>query len=224
MFITIRKNQIPVVCSFVNQLVSFINPETRNQTVKFHDREMKLTKLFQFPYMVHIESFLKLDECHHLIRIAEPNFKRSTTLTKDNKTMIVPGRTSSSALLGRGSDDVLKKVEYLASSLSGYPISHIENIQVVKYEPGQRYNQHYDIQKGVVDRDVTIFIYLNDVQEGGETWFPRLNYKVKPKQGNALLWYNVNDFNQVEILSEHSGTPAKETKYGCNVWIRSKPL
>lgn len=42
---------------------------------------------------------------------------------------------------------------------------------------------------------LTRFLYLSDVDEGGETSFPHLNIAVKPKKGRALLWPSVLDQN-----------------------------
>jgi len=37
-------------------------------------------------------------------------------------------------------------------------------------------------------RQLSIIIYLNDVEEGGETVFPALDLKVKPKKGRILMF------------------------------------
>jgi hypothetical protein len=57
-------------------------------------------------------------------------------------------------------------------------------------------NNGYDQFKPHVDvgnynsarRFLVCFLYLNDVARGGETDFPRLNYKVEPKCGTILLF------------------------------------
>ena len=40
-------------------------------------------------------------------------------------------------------------------------------------------------------RTWTTMIYLNDVKEGGETYFKHLKLKVKPKEGMLLAWNNL---------------------------------
>ena len=64
---------------------------------------------------------------------------------------------------------------------------------MLKYETGQKYNVHHDYGKEDVGlacgpRILTFFLYLSDVEEGGETAFPSLGIAVKPKKGKALLW------------------------------------
>ena len=75
-----------------------------------------------------------------------------------------------------------------------------ESFQVLKYEIGQRYGVHHDY--GNEDRKLacgprilTFFLYLSDVEEGGETAFPNLGLSVTPKKGKALLWPSTLDQN-----------------------------
>ena len=52
---------------------------------------------------------------------------------------------------------------------------------------------------------MTLFLYLNDVEEGGETRFTRLNLDIKPRRGRAVLWPNVlnEDPNVKDFRTEH---------------------
>ena len=53
------------------------------------------------------------------------------------------------------------------------PIEHGEGLQILQYTPGQQYKAHHDFFK-IADnnRISTLVMYLNDVEEGGETYFP----------------------------------------------------
>jgi len=66
------------------------------------------------------------------------------------------------------------------------------------------------------------FLYLNDVEEGGETAFPKLGpLAVKPKVGRAILWPSVSNKSPLEIdpRTYHEARPViKGTKYSANVW------
>jgi prolyl 4-hydroxylase len=71
-------------------------------------------------------------------------------------------------------------------------------------------------------RILTFFLYLSDVEEGGETAFPLLNLAVKPKKGKALLWPSVKDDDLVqhEPLALHEARAViKGKKYAANSWI-----
>jgi hypothetical protein len=69
-------------------------------------------------------------------------------------------------------------------------------------------------------------LYLNDVEEGGETEFPRLGLRVRPKTGRAVLWPSVLDShpNHWDQRSDHQALPVvKGIKYGANAWVSLGP-
>jgi prolyl 4-hydroxylase len=73
-------------------------------------------------------------------------------------------------------------------------------------------------------RILTFFLYLSDVEEGGETHFPRLGIKVKPRKGSAILWPSVydHDYLQQDPRTHHEALPViKGIKYAANSWIHS---
>lgn len=70
-------------------------------------------------------------------------------------------------------------------------------------------------------RILTAFLYLNDVEEGGETHFPDLDLTVAPKQGRVLLWPSVRNENPrlKDYRTDHTALPVKKgIKYGANAW------
>jgi len=77
----------------------------------------------------------------------------------------------------------------VATNLTGLPERNYEYIQVVRYTPGQHYNQHMDTSDSFGrsshgHRIYTLLVYLTDVEEGGETHFPFIGegITVAPKQ------------------------------------------
>jgi prolyl 4-hydroxylase len=93
--------------------------------------------------------------------------------------------------------------------------------------PGQLYTTHHD--HAAVDstrpagaRALTFFLYLSDVEEGGETDFPSLNIRVTPSKGKALLWPNTldHDTQEMDPRTFHQALPVKKgVKYAANAWI-----
>ena len=178
----------------------------------------------------YIEDLLLPEECSHLINIAKDKLSRSKVVnTKDDH--YDESRTSYSYYFDVAHDDIIKTIEKRISLLILKPLETIEALQVVRYEDGQEFKEHYDwFQDEYRDkinnqRQYTFFVYLNNVENGGETLFPKLNLSFKPKAGNALFWENCYSFNDCYDEALHQGkSPKGETKYGLNIWINYNNL
>ena len=108
-----------------------------------------------------------------------------------------------------------------------------ERMQLVHYAEGEQYNAHHDFSfpafgnRHQPSRFATLLLYLNDVEEGGETIFPRAinseshdGISVKPKAGTAIFFYNVLPDGNLDDLSQHQSAPVRSgEKYLANLWI-----
>ena len=64
-------------------------------------------------------------------------------------------------------------------------------------------------------------IYLNDVEEGGETFFPFLSIAFYPKKGQALIWNNLSFDGMPNKQTLHQGKPVlKGSKAIITKWFR----
>ena len=185
-------------------------------------------KIYEF------ENLLSVDECNTIIDMAEPNIQKSTVMSENPNH---PGRTSSHVFL-KANNDLLQKIDNIVYSYLQIPVEHYEELQVVNYKSTQKYDAHYDacdpseeICKNDTERlgslrYATFIIYLNDNFTGGETEFPKHNFKAKPKIGKAVLFFNLNDDNtNRRDNSFHGGLPPiVGEKWMCNKWIRLKPI
>lgn len=139
------------------------------------------------PWVVIVDDFLSEEECDTLIRLgADRGYERSMDVGQKKfdgtyESHLSQGRTSANAwCLEKCYEDevtqgVLRKIE----NLTAIPDSHSEYLQLLKYEETQFYEQHHDYIEYHLDRAqgvriVTVFLYLNDVEEGGGTRFPKL--------------------------------------------------
>lgn len=95
-------------------------------------------------------------------------------------------------------------------------INHIIylSFQILQYDIGQKYNPHHDASERQYilpcgPRILTFFLYLSDVEEGGETAFPGLGISVKPKKGKALLWPSILSDNpsRIDHRTTHEARP-----------------
>jgi len=90
-----------------------------------------------------------------------------------------------------------KKVKSVHKNFSYYPVPcgigtkcWREGIQVLEYEPGQRYRYHHDAatDKNLAEyeRKISVILYLNEGFEGGGTEF--IHTALKPKPGYAIIF------------------------------------
>lgn len=128
------------------------------------------------------------------------------------------------------------KLSRFAASVTGLPASHQEDLQVVRYDVGGRFDDHYDVctshdpdhcmkmNNGAGERRVTMLVYLNDEYQGGETVFPLVQYAVKPKRGKAVLFWNTDLTDQLLPMSKHRGNPVQGGhKWIATIWSHPKP-
>jgi len=118
-------------------------------------------------------------------------------------------------------DEIVSQIEYRITNLVGWDVDYLESLIVVKYESGQFFGAHHD---GIF-RPYTVFLYLNDVPIGGETRFPNLGLKIRPRRGAAVVWQNTNTNDEGKNMEDtrlvHEALPPLDgyMKYGVNCFI-----
>ncbi|XP_047325295.1 probable prolyl 4-hydroxylase 3 [Impatiens glandulifera] len=178
-------------------------------------------------------NFLSKEECEYLIDLAKPHMRKSTVVdSKTGKSKDSRVRTSSGTFLKRGKDKTIMKIEKRIADFTFIPVENGEGLQILHYEVGQKYDPHYDYfvdefnTKNGGQRVATLLMYLSDVEEGGETIFPAAqgNYSavpwwnelsecgkkglsVKPKMGDALLFWSMRPDATLDTTSLHGGCP-----------------
>ncbi|MDE2071088.1 MAG: 2OG-Fe(II) oxygenase, partial [Gammaproteobacteria bacterium] len=74
-------------------------------------------------------------------------------------------------------------------------------------------------------RQTTLFVYLNDVEAGGETDFPLLHACVLPAQGKAVKFVNLDAHGEPDTRTLHAGKPViRGEKWLLTVWFRQRPF
>jgi len=197
--------------------------------------EFSLQTLSSTPRIFIIPDFLSSAECDHIIKEASPHLKASTVVDDDQPLAgkLDPRRSSQGMFFSsKPKDKILRKIETRISRLTKMPIENGEAIQVLHYDVGGEYQPHYDffpsntvggisqLNRGG-QRVITVIMYLNTPQEGGETIFPQANVSVTPKKGTALLFYNCTPDGKEDPLALHGGAPVKAgEKWIATKWIR----
>lgn len=196
----------------------------------------------QGPWVATFEDFISEEEAEAIRRRTTADLKRSTDQGSiDAKTgvqeqVVSKSRTSSNSWCTDrnqcSTDPMVQQLLAKISEVVQVPEPNFESIQVLRYEEGQEYKEHHDVGRKDYMNDMlagprlyTFFLYFNDVEEGGGTYFPKLNITVQPKKYKALLWPHLKDEDprKVDMRTTHAALPVvRGTKYAANVWVHTR--
>jgi prolyl 4-hydroxylase len=186
------------------------------------------------PPLVVIDNFVTDVEIKRLLELTDKNLHRSTDQGEFDPNgvqaqVVSQGRTSYNAWCMNEceQDPIVAKLIWRISEYVEVPPLNFESFQVLRYRKGEKYDVHHDASPTDVDmpagyRILTFFIYLSDVEAGGETAFPNLNITIKPKKGSVALWpsVDVDDPTKIDYRFQHAALPViNGTKRAANTWI-----
>eukprot|EP00993_Chasmostoma_nieuportense_P001131 NODE_2038_length_1297_cov_17.068376_g1939_i0.p1 GENE.NODE_2038_length_1297_cov_17.068376_g1939_i0~~NODE_2038_length_1297_cov_17.068376_g1939_i0.p1 ORF type:complete len:353 (-),score=70.92 NODE_2038_length_1297_cov_17.068376_g1939_i0:239-1276(-) len=182
------------------------------------------------PLVKALPNFLSAQECAALIELATPLLQPS--YLKNNYGVANPDRTSQSAFLPNS--PALAPYYTKAASLLGCSTWNFHAVQVGRYQPGQKFGEHYDshpLEAGsdpinTHQRIATLLVYLNDLPEGkapiggnGHTIFPLIGVSIPPKRGAAVYFQNNDQAGGLYRQALHCGAEVVEgEKWICNLW------
>ncbi|MEX3711495.1 2OG-Fe(II) oxygenase [Cytobacillus horneckiae] len=199
----------------------------KGNQIKTEDRDVNILARFEEPLIVILDNVLSDEECNELIKMSKDKMERSKIGVIREVNQI---RTSDGMFFQENENDTIIKIEKRISSIMNIPVEHGDGIQILKYTPGQEYKAHFDFfsstnRASINNRISTIVIYLNDVEHGGETFFPKLNFSVSPKKGMAVYFeyfYNDKELNEQTL---HGGAPViAGEKWVVTQWMRRQRL
>ncbi|KTF67320.1 2OG-Fe(II) oxygenase [Sphingomonas sp. HT-1] len=191
------------------------NPNVRRAKVD-------LAQVYTYP------GFLSDGDCDTLISLIDSNSRPSTLLAT---TQDPEYRTSDSSDLYRWAPEV-QAIDDRIAHLLGIPPENAETMQGQRYALNQQFRAHCDyfhetssywdtIVETGGQRTWTAMAYLNDVEEGGATWFPRAGIRFKPKRGLLVMWNNMTADGSPNYDTLHEGMRVVEgTKYIITKWFR----
>jgi prolyl 4-hydroxylase len=224
--------QLLELCSFKHK------PKTIDYKCFANKAFSKETKKLKFPFtqIYTLDNFLSLEECSLLIEETEKKLRRSTVSDPTDSSTVSNYRTSSTADLHYFNSPYLNHIDNKIVTFMQLNPFLGEAMQAQKYNPGQYYKEHCDYffpltkeyktyTEWMGQRTWTFMLYLNDVEEGGETYFKHLKLKIKPKVGTAVFWNNLykNGIPNPKTMHE-ACPPVSGDKYVITKWFRSWPL
>ena len=172
--------------------------------------------------------YLDPAQCQTLIDVIDANRRPSTLLSSSYDAEF---RTSESCDMDRWAPHI-RPIDEAIAALLGIQPEFGETMQGQRYAPGQQFRAHHDYFHESEDywqrvrheggqRTWTAMIYLNDVEEGGATWFPQAGVRFRPKRGLLLAWNNMAPDGKANPATLHEGMPVERgVKYIITKWFR----
>ena len=198
---------------------------------------LELEAISTVPRAFLIKDFISDYEAEAIIASAGPRLGVSHVGGKDQGTITSKTRTSTNAWLARHSSPITETLYRRAADVLNidealmHHDKNVEDLQVVHYSQDQKYESHHDWGLGATEasRVLTLLVYLTDqpsMDAGGETSFPKAvgrdghGYKVRPKKGTAVLFYNLLEDGNGDDFALHSALPVRQgEKYAANIWV-----
>ena len=210
--------------------------------------ELKFQLLSTSPRSVMYRNFASDADCDAIVEAARSRLHKSGLALKRGETLETTkniGTSSGTFLTSKMEQSgALKRVEEKMARATHIPATHGEAYNILRYEIGQKYDSHYDMfdpsQYGPQrsQRVASFLLYLTTPDEGGETVFPlegqnglnrlrgidytscEAGLKVKPRKGDALLFWRRLSNNTFDRSSLHGGCPVVSgTKFVATKWI-----
>uniref|UniRef100_A0A7N0SWL0 procollagen-proline 4-dioxygenase n=1 Tax=Kalanchoe fedtschenkoi TaxID=63787 RepID=A0A7N0SWL0_KALFE len=205
----------------------------------------RVTQLSWHPRAFVYRGFLSDEECDHLVELARDKLEKSMVADNESgKSVESEVRTSSGMFLNKAQDQVVAAIEKRIAAWTFLPVENGENMQVLHYENGQKYEPHYDYFHDKANQELgghrvaTVLMYLSNVEKGGETVFPNAVEKLsqpedenwsdcaktgnalKPLKGDALLFFSLHLNATTDPNSLHGSCPViKGEKWSATKWI-----
>ncbi|CAJ0711316.1 hypothetical protein LMG6871_00057 [Ralstonia edaphis] len=200
------------------------------------DGDIPILFAIETPRIVLFQHFLSDQECDELIAIGRNRLKRSPVVNPDTgEENLISARTSQGGMFQVGEHPLIAKIEARIAQAVGVPVEHGEGFQVLNYQPGGEYQPHFDFfnpgRSGEArqlevggQRVATMVIYLNSVQAGGATGFPKLGLEVAPVKGNAVFFVYKRPDGTLDEDTLHAGLPVERgEKWIATKWLRERP-
>lgn len=207
------------------------------------------------PLMLYLNDFISDTEIQHLLKLGEDHFAPSQITHGVENQINLTARRSQTAFLTRNDPVCDCLTERMKSLLGNVQHEDVEGLQLVKYSTGgDTFRIHTDWTEALTNHTVnstgaakvrqsrrlgSIFVYLEDSCDRGETFFPHLSsvsasadgdkfamasssgkgLLVKPKRRNAIFWNNLHANGSGDFRLAHAGLPIESgVKIGLNMW------
>ena len=183
------------------------------------------------PKIIIYDNFLDQITCKNLIDKYKENLSQSKT-TSGKTSNFSTARISKSYFIKKNNKTLLT-ISNKIKDINEWHNKGCENFQITNYGINEFYKPHYDAfdilddenNQNIKDkgqRMITNILYLNDVIEGGATFFTKLNITIKPKAGRLLSFTNcIENTNYLNPFSLHESSEViRGEKWILTLWLR----
>jgi prolyl 4-hydroxylase len=171
-------------------------------------------------------TFLSPAECRHVASVAAAVMEPSLVIDPGGKAVANPVRRCDNGTIGPTREDlVVRAINHRIAAASDTGVTQGEPLTVLRYGPGHEYKPHHDALPGATNQRVkTMLIYLNQGFAGGETRFLANGLTITPREGDAILFDNIDASGAIDRRSHHAGLPVlRGVKWLATRWIRAQP-
>ena len=178
----------------------------------------------QFIHLV--ENAYSKESCNHLIDFFEKNINLAEPGGAGNKKLNNleisldldfnnPSSFGLELMLSNMISQYKEKFPFIDSNIVKWHVT--PTCQLAKYEPNNYYSYVHCENSGLPKHLSRVFawmLYLNDIREGGGTYFHHQNFTTKPVAGNLYIW-------PAGWTHMHVGVNAPyESKYTITGWVK----
>lgn len=205
-------------------------------TLKLRDFYEIGRKINDEPLVYVFEDFLTDIEVDQLLTAAKPKLQQAL-VSAAQAGVKSAGRSGRNCWIPHNYNAVVKDLVLRVAEIVGIPLQNAESMQVIYYARSEQYAPHFDAWDAGTERGqrcmakggqrlVTCLLYLNDVEAGGGTCFPKLDMEVKAKRGRMVLFHNCHRGSNIRHpASLHGGLPVLAgEKWACNFWFRETSI
>jgi prolyl 4-hydroxylase len=199
------------------------------------DRTVDVLARASHPTLALLAGVVSPAEAEQWIALARPRLRPSTVVDpKTGRDVVEPHRTSLGMFFRLGENDFIARLDRRVSELMQLPVENGEGFQVLHYPTGAQNAPHFDFllpsneaNRASIARSgqrvSTLLIYLNDVEAGGETIFPKLGWSIVPKLGHGTYFEYLNARGEIDDSSLHGGSAVLAgEKWVATKWMRER--
>ena len=180
------------------------------------------------PSLCKLPQFMTIDECNYIIKMALPLLQPSVVVHPETGRMIQnPIRTSTAATFPFIAENpLLHAINNRIANATNTHYNQGEPVQILSYLAGQEYKPHCDALPNTDNQRIkTLLVYLEANFEGGETFFSKTGMRIRGKQGDAILFSNIDVDGRPDPNALHAGLPVRKgRKTILSKWIRAHAL